>query len=105
MANKMKLSAGSPKHSETHPTKNLINKLLSVPFYGGVAQLGERLNGIQEVKSSILSVSTKKTENSLFLLFSVFYFNPYFFRVLPQKFAAKKNLIKGVNDFITASGM
>ena len=25
---------------------------------GGVAQLGERLNGIQEVKSSILSVST-----------------------------------------------
>ena len=27
--------------------------------YGGVAQLGERLNGIQEVKSSILSVSTK----------------------------------------------
>ena len=33
-------SAGSPKHSETHPTKNLINKLLSVPFYGGVAQLG-----------------------------------------------------------------
>ena len=27
-------------------------------IYGGVAQLGERLNGIQEVKSSILSVST-----------------------------------------------
>ena len=53
-------SAGSEKHSETHPTKNLINKLLSMPFYGGVAQLGERLNGIQEVKSSILSVSTMK---------------------------------------------
>ena len=51
-------SAGSPRYSETHPTKNLINKLLSVPLYGGVAQLGERLNGIQEVKSSILSVST-----------------------------------------------
>ena len=28
--------------------------------YGGIAQLGERLNGIQEVKSSILSVSTRK---------------------------------------------
>ena len=26
---------------------------------GGVAQLGERLNGIQEVKGSIPSVSTK----------------------------------------------
>ena len=32
--------------------------------YGGVAQLGERLNGIQEVKSSILSVSTKKSRSS-----------------------------------------
>ena len=52
--------------------KNLINKLLSVPTsslllftsyfrHGGVAQLGERLNGIQEVKSSILSVSTMKS--------------------------------------------
>ena len=81
-------SAGSPKHSETHPTKNLINKLLSMPFYGGVAQLGaqstqkrtlqkfnknqllsvlkyggvahlgERLNGIQEVRGSIPLIST-----------------------------------------------
>ena len=41
------------------------------PFYGGVAQLGERLNGIQEVKSSILSVSTKKpfTSSGRFLLY------------------------------------
>ncbi len=61
-------SAGSPKHSETHPTKNLINKLLSVPFYGGVAQLGERLNGIQEVKSSILSVSTNSTLSNYFFV-------------------------------------
>ena len=32
----------------------------TIKALGGVAQLGERLNGIQEVKSSILSVSTKK---------------------------------------------
>ena len=77
-------SAGSPKHSETHPTKNLINKLLSMPTfslftityyfkYGGVAQLGERLNGIQEVKSSILSVSTRKPTS---FDLSVFQLNP-----------------------------
>jgi hypothetical protein len=29
---------------------------------GGVAQLGERLNGIQEASSSILLISTKKIE-------------------------------------------
>ena len=29
-------------------------------FYGGVAQLGERLNGIQEVVGSIPIVSTTK---------------------------------------------
>ena len=60
-------SAGSPKHSETHPTKNLINKLFDVRPYGGVAQLGERLNGIQEVKSSILSVSTTVHRTIIFL--------------------------------------
>ena len=66
-------SAGSPRHSETHPAKNLINKLFDVRPYGGVAQLGERLNGIQEVKSSILSVSTKSLETlSVSRLFSVF---------------------------------
>ena len=32
--------------------------------YGGVAQLGECLTGSQEVKSSILSVSTKKSRSS-----------------------------------------
>ena len=29
-------------------------------FYGGIAQLGERLNGIQEVSGSIPLISTKK---------------------------------------------
>ena len=33
--------------------------------YGGVAQLGERLNGIQEVNGSIPSVSTKRLEKPL----------------------------------------
>ena len=32
--------------------------------YGGIAQLGERLNGIQEVSGSIPLISTK-TENSV----------------------------------------
>ena len=29
--------------------------------YGGIAQLGERLNGIQEVSGSIPLISTRKT--------------------------------------------
>ena len=44
-------------------TSQLTSSLFTITFYlisGGVAQLGERLNGIQEVKSSILSVSTRK---------------------------------------------
>ena len=31
--------------------------------YGGIAQLGERLNGIQEVSGSIPLISTKKLRN------------------------------------------
>ena len=34
-------------------------KLISVHSYGGIAQLGERLNGIQEVSGSIPLISTK----------------------------------------------
>jgi hypothetical protein len=30
--------------------------------YGGIAQLGERLHGMQEVSSSILLISTKISE-------------------------------------------
>ena len=40
--------------------------------YGGIAQLGERLNGIQEVSGSIPLISTKKSRirknSGLFLL-------------------------------------
>ena len=39
-------------------------------FYGGVAQLGERLNGIQEDKSSILSVSTNSILSNYFFAHS-----------------------------------
>ena len=39
-----------------------------ISVLGGVAQLGERLNGIQEVKSSILSVSTSGRAFALFVL-------------------------------------
>ena len=33
--------------------------------YGGIAQLGERLNGIQEVSGSIPLISTKKTVDAI----------------------------------------
>ena len=34
-------------------------------LFGGIAQLGERLNGIQEVSGSIPLISTMKMANSL----------------------------------------
>ena len=43
--------------------------------HGGIAQLGERLNGIQEVSGSIPLISTKKTvETKGFQRFSFFAF-------------------------------
>ena len=49
-------SAGSPVEAVTHPPVPKLNNhsLLS----GGIAQLGERLNGIQEVSGSIPLIST-----------------------------------------------
>ncbi len=41
------------------PLRN-YSLLLLISKYGGVAQLGERLNGIQEVIGSIPTVSTRK---------------------------------------------
>ncbi len=40
-------------------------------IFGGIAQLGERLNGIQEVSGSIPLISTKKAHRTVcfFLLF------------------------------------
>ena len=40
--------------------------------YGGVAQLGERLNGIQEVMGSIPTVSTK-TKRPVYVLVFLFW--------------------------------
>lgn len=36
------------------------NESLLISYYGGIAQLGERLNGIQKVSGSIPLTSTKK---------------------------------------------
>ena len=46
--------------------------------YGGIAQLGERLNGIQEVSGSIPLISTKSVENHWFS--TLFSFSPNFLR-------------------------
>ena len=42
-------------------------------LFGGVAHLGERLNGIQEVESSILFVSTKYQKNLETMRFQGFF--------------------------------
>ena len=46
----------------------IIQKLVRdhATSYGGIAQLGERLNGIQEVSGSIPLISTKNPENHRF---------------------------------------
>ena len=45
-------------------TLDIIHKLSdSTTEYGGIAQLGERLNGIQEVSGSIPLISTKESRN------------------------------------------
>ena len=54
-----------------------INQVGSEPIqYGGIAQLGERLNGIQEVSGSIPLISTieKHRETKGFAVFSFFAF-------------------------------
>ena len=48
------------KHTKCKSSAQFLVALIILHFYGGVAQLGERLNGIQEVNGSIPSVSTKK---------------------------------------------
>ena len=64
-------SAGSPAGIKTHPqsdspatikfpTKELHPRGSLLGFYGGLAQLGERLHGMQEVSGSIPLFSTKK---------------------------------------------
>ncbi len=52
--------------SKNHLTFRL-NSFIIKKSLGGVAHLGERLNGIQEVRSSILLVSTKRKRAVRFL--------------------------------------
>ena len=42
--------------------------LQGFPIHGGIAQLGERLNGIQEVSGSIPLISTKTTDREAIAL-------------------------------------
>ena len=45
---------------------------------GGIAQLGERLNGIQEVTGSIPVISTKSLDDESHRGFFVFYIDNFF---------------------------
>ena len=49
-------------------------KIVIVFWYGGVAQLGERLNGIQEVMGSTPTVSTLKNSEKSKVLSGFRYF-------------------------------
>ena len=44
-------------------------------FHGGVAHLGERLNGIQEVRGSIPLISTRNLKSPDFQGFFIVYFS------------------------------
>ena len=58
-----------------HPRSDIINLASSerrTTGYGGIAQLGERLNGIQEVSGSIPLISTKRPEIVRFQAFCFF---------------------------------
>ena len=58
------------------PSVDIIHKLSDRTIeYGGIAQLGERLNGIQEVSGSIPLISTKTPRTQGF---SVFFYFPNF---------------------------
>jgi hypothetical protein len=41
------------------------SRIVAPPFRGGIAQLGERLHGMQEVSGSIPLTSTTKIESKL----------------------------------------
>ena len=58
--------------------------------YGGIAQLGERLNGIQEVSGSIPLISTtKSSENFGFQNFFFVFNKKKFYFIAPQFRGAK----------------
>ncbi len=59
---------------------------------GGIAQLGERLNGIQEVSGSIPLISTKGYSGYLLKSPEIERFQDFFFVFGPKKF---RNLLVG----------
>ena len=73
------------------------------PFYGGVAQLGERLNGIQEVKSSILSVST--TAYWVIIFFAHFFSGCFLFLVGIMSAQPNKSENQVAQQLTTCDGM
>ena len=70
---------------------DIIQKLcITQTEYGGIAQLGERLNGIQEVSGSIPLISTtKSSENFGFQNFFFVFNRKKFCFVTPQFRGAK----------------
>ncbi len=56
--------------------------------YGGIAQLGERLNGIQEVSGSIPLISTRKSLETL--VFQGF-FHVCYFIIVPNRAARDRD--------------
>ena len=67
---------------QLHIAENLVSQ--GVPDHGGIAQLGERLNGIQEVSGSIPLISTT-TDHKAKALWSVLYKRKMRNRVPKQK--------------------
>lgn len=61
MAFKRSLDVGKGTTPQNGKTDIAPNEKVNMVKYGGVAQLGERLNGIQKVNGSIPSVSTTKS--------------------------------------------
>ena len=56
------------------------SKIKGFRLYGGIAQLGERLNGIQEVSGSIPLISTKNNDSHNQMCESLFYTTKVYLR-------------------------
>ena len=77
-----------------------VNNIL----HGGVAQLGERLNGIQEVIGSIPTVSTKipfSKEDGILLFTSSLFLTYSLFTIPYRRFSESKNNIKTEERFFS----
>ena len=57
------LFRGVVRLEREQPVNTLHEKLNKKSIWGGIAQLGERLNGIQEVSGSIPLISTTKKDS------------------------------------------